>query len=76
MIEPLLSVLKETDGNVEATLKDTGLSIKYLNKTQNIKIVPAMYSDYYFDNTYELVLSDKLIDLALPIAYEKFIQCY
>lgn len=76
MIEPLLSVLKETDANVEATLKDTGLSIKYLNKTQNIKIVPAMYSDYYFDNTYELVLSDKLIDLALPIAYEKFIQCY
>lgn len=74
MIEPLLSVLKYRDVNVEANLSDKGLCINYINKTCNLKIVPAMYSDYYFDNENDLVLSDKLIDLALPAAYEKFIQ--
>ncbi|MGX8796268.1 DEAD/DEAH box helicase [Fusibacter sp. JL298sf-3] len=74
MIEPLLCVLKYTDVKVEAEPRNTGLCIKYLNKAHNIKIVPAVYSDYYFDNVNELVLSDKLIDLALPAAYEKFIQ--
>lgn len=74
MIEPLLSVLKYSDANVEADLSEKGLFIKYLNNIHNVKIVPAMYSDYYFDSANDLVLSDKLIDLALPAAYEKFIQ--
>lgn len=75
LMRPIFNLLKQSNINYKVAKKEDRLSIQCNGVTNNILVVPAMYNrEYYQESKRDLVLSDKLINYALPLAYEQVLS--
>lgn len=66
------NVMKFERKELRIELGSDYLVVDYLGKSQKIMVIPAMYTEKYAnDSKVDIIVSDKMIKYALPMAYER-----
>lgn len=75
ILQPIINLFEQSNIAYKVNKKMDRLSIEYNGIKKDLLVIPAMYNKNYFREINEdLILSDKLIKRALPMAYEQVLN--
>lgn len=71
LFQPIINLFEHSNIDYKVNKKRDSLSIQYNGIKKQVLVVPAIYNKNYFKTlNVDLILSDKMIKYALPMAYE------
>lgn len=77
IFQPIINLFEQSNIDHKINKKGNVLSVEYNGIRKDILVIPSIYNKSYFkDFNADLILSDKLIKYALPMAYEQMLNCY